>query len=115
MQCPFCYSFLKKEIFEFHVSFFCDNEDCMMSGEMPRFKDSYEIDFPLSQEYLTNREFCIDEYYYVKIDFKLRQTILYKFQIVLISDAITIEKVIDFDLKDLDSVRKKIKIITTFS
>jgi hypothetical protein len=115
IQCPFCFAFLKKAIYDFHVSFYCDNIDCMMSKEMPRYKENYEKDFPLIEEYLLTKTFCLDDLYYINIDFRKKKTTVYKFDIVLLVDPVEIAQVIDFNLQDLNSVRKRIKLIATFS
>jgi hypothetical protein len=115
IQCPFCFSFLKKSIHDFHVGFHCDNVECMMSGEMPRYHENYEKDYPLIQDYLIAKIFCLDDLFYIKIDFKRKQTVVYKFDIVLLVDPVIIDQVVDFNLEELDSVRKRVRMIATFS
>lgn len=81
---------------------------------MPRFIEKYEIDFPLSLEYIISRTFCLNEDY-ITIDFKAKTTIIYKLDTILLLDPLHFNQVIDFDLQNLESVKNKLKIIMTFS
>jgi len=114
MICPFCHIPLSKIINQLYICFLCDSYDCMMSRELPRFITRYEVNSPIQDSYLINKEFCINNFY-IKLDFKKKSTIIYKFDLVLLKDPVEFNQLIDFDLINVDSTNNKLKIISTFS
>lgn len=114
MNCPFCHHWLKNYVDYCHIRYFCENIECMMSGEMPRFIKVYSRDYPLEDGYLIKLEFCIDSHY-IKINYEEGITYIYKFNLILLEDTIKLNFLVDFDFTDIQKLKEKIILMVVYS
>lgn len=110
MKCPFCNLKLTMSDSEHYASYYCYNSDCLIKGEMPRFIVKYEH---VSQKPLY-KEFYLGDFY-IKVDFVTNTTFIYKLSVIFLYDGILIQKALDLDLNNKQSIINKIQTLVTFS
>jgi hypothetical protein len=106
--CPFCNQVLTFKSTPALTDYSCQNESCRIH-KMPRYS------YTDSEGVLATERIILSDSIYILIEHLRNRTTISKLEVVLISDHVIIQSIININLKDPQKAIDKVKTLLLFS
>lgn len=110
MRCPFCQIDMNESrTSDNHQSLYCESENCLIEGDMPR----YGVYMNSHKKLVTETYYL--EPYYVQVSHEDNVTVISLLKTVILIDSIIVPRAIGLNYINMSDTLKKIKTLMVFS